>query len=78
MGGLHLSSIGGEDDAEFLGVPSTLGHLLDQLRMKYQMEIRRDSTLILVNGVEARALDDLETLISEDDELVLVPMFHGG
>ncbi|MDG6907340.1 MAG: MoaD/ThiS family protein [Nitrososphaerota archaeon] len=40
--------------------------------------MRRDSTLIIVNGVEARALEDLETEIVSGDEIVLLPMFHGG
>ena len=34
--------------------------------------------LVLVNGVEAGALDELETLIRPNDVVVLLPMFHGG
>ena len=34
--------------------------------------------LVLVNGVEASALDELETMIHPGDVVVLLPMFHGG
>ncbi len=35
-------------------------------------------TLILVNAREISALDDLETLIKNEDEVVFVPVVHGG
>ncbi|MHB2036316.1 MAG: MoaD/ThiS family protein [Nitrososphaerales archaeon] len=58
--------------------PVKLGSLVALLQREYNIELRRDSTLIMVNGVEARALEDLETNILPGDEVVLVPMFHGG
>jgi len=58
--------------------PVKLGSLVSLLQREYSLELRRDSTLIMVNGVEARALEDLETDILPGYEVVLVPMFHGG
>ena len=58
--------------------PVKLGSLVSLLQREYNIELRRDSTLIMVNGVEARALEDLETNVLPGDEVVLVPMFHGG
>lgn len=36
------------------------------------------SMLILVNGKEISVLEGLETTIKKDDELVFVPVLHGG
>jgi molybdopterin converting factor small subunit len=48
------------------------------LSKSFGIEIRRDSTLVLVNGVEANALLDLDTIVVRGDEVSLIPMFHGG
>lgn len=61
-----------------IAVPIKILDILVGLEASYGLELRRDSTLILVNGVEANALQDLETIIVDGDEVALVPMFHGG
>src|SRR5208282_2316611 len=61
-----------------VGAPAKLAYLLKELEREYGTELRRDSMLVLVNGVEAGALDELETLIRPGDTVVLLPMFHGG
>lgn len=38
----------------------------------------RPNTVILVNGVEISALSSLETEIKDGDEVVLIPVVHGG
>lgn len=38
----------------------------------------RPNSLILINGREISALDGLETLIKGGDEVVLIPVTHGG
>jgi len=38
----------------------------------------RPNALILINGREISALDGLETLIRGGDEVVLIPVTHGG
>lgn len=63
---------------EKVTVPIKVGELLEELSRSFSLELRRDSTLVLVNGVEANALQDLDTVIAEGDEVALVPMFHGG
>jgi molybdopterin converting factor small subunit len=61
-----------------LETPISLREILDKLKSAYGIDLRRDSTLILVNGVEANALQDLETLINSGDLVAFIPMFHGG
>jgi len=65
-------------DIERIAAPLTVGRLLEELQKSTGLNLRRDSTLVLVNGVEANALQDLETLVVGGDEVALIPMFHGG
>ncbi len=78
MGNLGRMPDGVRVDGDVVNTPVKLGFLLETLHGKYKLDLRRDSTLIIINGVEARALDDLETVVVSGDEVVLVPMFHGG
>ncbi len=59
-------------------VPTKLSRIMSRLQDTYNLDMRRENVLILVNGVEANALDDLETLLQPNDQVVLIPMFHGG
>jgi molybdopterin synthase sulfur carrier subunit len=43
-----------------------------------QPEKLRTAVLILVNGKEISILKGLETIIKNGDELVFVPVLHGG
>ena len=38
----------------------------------------RSNSLILVNGREISVLNGLETKLNEGDEIVFVPVVHGG
>jgi molybdopterin converting factor small subunit len=38
----------------------------------------RRSMLVLVNGREISVLNGLETCVNDDDEVVFVPVVHGG
>lgn len=38
----------------------------------------RPNTLIIVNGKEISVLDGLETLLRDGDDVVFVPVSHGG
>jgi molybdopterin converting factor small subunit len=78
VGNLGKLEDGERLDTEKVAAPLTVGQLLKELQRSYGLEFRRDSTLVLVNGVEANALQDLDTLIQGGDEVALVPMFHGG
>lgn len=59
-------------------VPTKLSRIKSSLENMYNLDLRREGILILVNGIEANALDDLETLVQPNDQVVLIPMFHGG
>jgi MoaD family protein len=43
-----------------------------------QLDDPRLNALILVGGKEISALDGLETEVKDSDEIVLLPMVHGG
>lgn len=77
-GNLGKQSNGKRLETEKVSAPIKVGDLLAELSSSYNLDLRRASTLVLVNGVEANALDDLETVVKEGDEVSLVPMFHGG
>jgi MoaD family protein len=54
-------------------VPEIERSLIDQ-----QLEDPRPNALILVNGREIGVLDGLGTKLKDGDEVVLVPVVHGG
>lgn len=43
-----------------------------------RLEELQSSTLILVNGREISVLGGLETVLADGDEVVFVPVVHGG
>lgn len=43
-----------------------------------QLNDSRSNTLILVNGREISVLNNLETKLNDGDEIVFVPVVHGG
>ena len=77
-GSLGKLSDGRKVEFEKVLVPVSVGDILSNLSKILGAEIRRDSTLVLVNGVEANALSDLDTIVVAGDEVSLIPMFHGG
>jgi molybdopterin synthase sulfur carrier subunit len=54
-------------------VPALERSLVDR-----KLEDPRPNTLILVNGREISVLDGLETKLGDEDEIVIVPVVHGG
>jgi len=51
---------------------------LKQSLIPQQLEDLRSNTLILVNGREISVLNGLETNLKDGDEIVFVPVVHGG
>jgi len=43
-----------------------------------ELEDPRTNTLILVNGKEISVLNGLDTMLKDEDEVVFVPVVHGG
>jgi MoaD family protein len=54
-------------------LPALTRSLIDQ-----QLEDPKPNVLIIVNGREISVLNDLETTLQDWDEVVLVPVVHGG
>jgi molybdopterin synthase sulfur carrier subunit len=60
---------------------SKMGEEMPQLEKAFSDQQPNDSTsnaLILVNGREISVLNGLETKLSDGDEIVFVPVVHGG
>ena len=54
-------------------IPALRRNLLDE-----QLEAPKPNALILVNGKEISVLNGLETKVKDGDEVVFVPVVHGG
>ena len=78
MGSLGRTRNGRKIQSDTVRTPIKVGNLLEELQSRHGLDLRIDSTLVMVNGVEGRALEDLETIVSSGDEVVILPMFHGG
>ena len=87
MGGFRHFSGAGELALNCKGCVS-MGRLVSELVKKMpemkrslidqQLEDPRPNALILVNGREIGVLNGLETKLKDGDEVVLVPVVHGG
>jgi molybdopterin converting factor small subunit len=51
---------------------------LEQALIDPECESPKTNMLVLVNGKEIGVLNGLETAIKDGDELVFVPVVHGG
>jgi molybdopterin synthase sulfur carrier subunit len=51
---------------------------LERALIDPDLEDPRPNTLILVNGREISVLNGLETMLEDGDEVVFVPVIHGG
>ncbi|MEM2995513.1 MAG: MoaD/ThiS family protein [Candidatus Bathyarchaeia archaeon] len=51
---------------------------LKRVLIDLELEDPRPNALILVNGREISVLNGLETLLKDGDEVVFVPVIHGG
>jgi MoaD family protein len=69
--------------------PATVGKAIENLAEAFSSEFKRTlvdpeledprpNALILINGKEISVLQGLETEVEDDDEIVLVPVSHGG
>ena len=51
---------------------------LKRVLIDLELEDPRPNTLILVNGKEISVLNGLDTMLEDEDEVVFVPVVHGG
>jgi molybdopterin converting factor small subunit len=56
----------------------TFSYNFKQVLVDSQLDDPRPNALILVGGKEISALKGLETEVKDMEEIVLVPMIHGG
>lgn len=65
----------GLDEVEIEGLIEEVGRSVKDAR---RAEITPSSLLIAVNGVEISALKGVKTIVGKGDEVVLIPVVHGG
>jgi molybdopterin converting factor small subunit len=51
---------------------------LNRVLIDLELEDSRPNTLVLVNGKEVSVLHGLDTVVKNGDEVVFVPVVHGG
>jgi MoaD family protein len=51
---------------------------LEKVLIDPELDDPRPNALILVNGKEISVLKGLETILKEGDEILLIPVIHGG
>jgi len=51
---------------------------LERMLMDLELGDPRPNALILVNGKEISVLDGLQTMVKDGDEVILIPVVHGG
>jgi molybdopterin synthase sulfur carrier subunit len=51
---------------------------LEKVLIDQELEDPRPNALILVNGREISVLNGLETIVKDGDELLFIPIIHGG
>ena len=72
------------DDKEHVSIGELVNELTNNLPelkrslIDQQLEDPRPNALILVNGREISVLNGLETKLKNGDEIVFVPVVHGG
>ena len=64
-------------DGGISDVRGLLNKLSTQLPADEQ-PITSENTLVLVNGIEISALSEYDTPLTARDEIVLIPVVHGG
>ena len=79
--GTQQTSIHLESKSSLLDIINIITLELPTLRANIIDENLKDpkpNSLILINGKEISVLDGLNSLVDENDEIVFVPVVHGG
>jgi sulfur-carrier protein len=79
--GNETISLDCENGASILDLVNAFAKKKSELRrslLDEQLESPKPNALILVNGREISVLNGLETLVMDGDEVVFVPVVHGG
>jgi MoaD family protein len=79
--GKETLSLDCKKDASVLDLVNAVAKRKSELRrslLDEQLESPKPNALILVNGREISVLNGLKTLVKDGDEVVFVPVVHGG
>lgn len=66
------------DKNQTVETPIRLEEALRKVEDRLALKLPTHSVLVLVNGVEASIVGGMDAVINPDDEVVIIPMFHGG
>jgi MoaD family protein len=79
--GNELFRLDYDEGASLLKIIDRVTENMPELRrslLEERLEKPKPNALIIVNGREISVLSDLDTQISDGDEIVFVPVVHGG
>ena len=87
--GILRKSAGKEEVEVILKQPANIKNLIQELIEKFPKEFEenlidaelkdpRPNALILINNREINVLNGLETSLKEGDEIIFIPVTHGG
>jgi sulfur-carrier protein len=79
--GKDILTLNCKDDASIFDLVEALTKQAPALRrnlLDEQLETPKPNALILVNGKEISVLNGLDTKVKDGDEVVFVPVVHGG
>jgi len=74
----HIRSSLGKDEFEINRDEMEVKEILNTIRFSLKLELSLPALLIIVNGVEISALEKENTVVKSSDEIVLIPVSHGG
>jgi molybdopterin converting factor small subunit len=63
---------------ESIEAPVRLYDAIRELESRQHLKLPDHSLLILVNGVESSILGGPDAIVNDGDDVVIIPMFHGG
>ena len=78
----HIRTVIGKDGLTIKDSPKKIRDILDLISSLDKSldggNYNLGNTLLMVNGVESSALGGQDTVIYDGDEVVLIPVVHGG
>ncbi|MCP8304015.1 MAG: MoaD/ThiS family protein [archaeon] len=74
----HIGTALGKAEFEIYRDEMKVKEVLEVITSSSKLKISPPAVLIAVNGVEISALDQEDTVVKSGDEIVLIPVSHGG
>jgi len=74
----HIGRALGKEEIEINREEASIKEILKLIASSSNFKLSSRTMLITINGVEISALDKEDTIVKSGDEVVLIPITHGG